>query len=122
MRLLWLLSCQLLAVGNSDNASYRKGEELLKQVAARYDAMQTFAADIREERRIGDRTIVRTGHVWLKRPNLARFELTSPNLLWVLDGRLSWWLLQADNRFSKTYQTPASFAGKGCGRLIGLRE
>ena len=112
--LQWILCVQLmtaLACASPDGTSYRKGAELLKQVAARYDAMQTFAANVKEERRIGGKTTVRTGRVQLKRPNLARFELTSPNTLWVLDGTRSWWLQQDDNRYSKNYQTFASFAG-----------
>jgi outer membrane lipoprotein-sorting protein len=101
------VSLALLAVGNwtmyatarADDSSWKKGAELLRQAAARYNAVRTMTAEFTEEWTAAGKATVRRGRAMLSKPNLARLDYTEPNELRVWDGNRIFALDRDKNRY-----------------------
>lgn len=92
---------------HADQSAYDKGEALLRQVAAKYQSLETMSGELTEEWSDGGRETTRRARVVLGKPNLARLEYDNPDELVVRDGKRAWRLNRRENRFSKVHADPS---------------
>jgi outer membrane lipoprotein carrier protein len=113
-----LLAAPDLVVATA-NAQAASAQDVVRNVQARYDATQNFAADFTQEMRIeaGGQVIKSNGKVWFRRPGRMRWEYLAPEKQTIVaDGETLWLVQPADNQVLKAplanafeSRTPVSF-------------
>src|SRR2546423_9012075 len=84
----------------ADETPYTRGENLLRQVAERFQAAESLTGKLTEEWQSGGKTVRSEARATLRKPNLARLDYSSSHALGLWDGKRLWHLNRDDNTFS----------------------
>jgi outer membrane lipoprotein-sorting protein len=102
-RNLWIAGVGLLLTTLAGPAQAQgDADRLLREMRAAYGRLQSLTADLTLTRRHGGETIRLQGTVKLRKPNLARVELSGPfSRTIVSDGKTRWTWFSEVNRYRK---------------------